>query len=88
MAKDTRDPQEILAHMISARVALTSAIFGLSEDRLIAPGAVGNWSVKDVMAHVGHWEGVCLEELRIHDSLLDIMRQLRLPYRELLPGML
>jgi Protein of unknown function (DUF1706) len=66
MAKDTRDPQEILAHIISARVALTSAIFGLSEDRLIAPGAVGKWSVKDVMAHVGHWEGVCLEELRIH----------------------
>jgi len=66
MAKDTRDPQEILAHIISARVALTAAIFGLSEDRLITPGAVGNWSVKDVMAHIGHWEEVCLEELRIH----------------------
>jgi DinB superfamily len=66
MAKDTRGPQEILAHIISARVALTSALFGLSEDRLMAPGAVGNWSVKDVMAHIGYWEEVCLEELRIH----------------------
>ena len=66
MAKDTRDPQEILAHITPARVALISAIFGLSEDRLTAPGAVGKWSVKDVMAHIGHWEEVCLEELRIH----------------------
>ena len=58
MAKDTRDPQEILAHIISARVALTSAIFGLSEEELTAPGAVGKWSVKDVMAHIGRWEEV------------------------------
>ncbi len=66
MAKDTREPREILAHSISARVALTSAIFGLSQAELTAPGVVGKWSVKDVMAHIGHWEGVCLEELHIH----------------------
>jgi hypothetical protein len=66
MAKDTRDPQEILAHITSARVDLTSALFGLNEDRLIASDAVGKWSVKDLMAHIGHWEEVCLEELRIH----------------------
>lgn len=66
MPKDTREPQEILAHIITSRVALTSAIFGLSEDRLTVPGAVGKWSVKDLMAHIGHWEAVCLEELRIH----------------------
>ena len=66
MPKDTREPQEILAHIITSRVALTSAIFGLSVDELTVPGAVGYWSVKDVMAHIGHWEEVCLEELRIH----------------------
>ncbi len=66
MAKDTRAPQEILAHITSARVALTSAIFGLSENELTTPGPVGKWSVKDVMAHIGHWEEVCLGELQIH----------------------
>ena len=66
MPKDTREPQEILAHIITSRVALTSAIFGLSEEELTTPGPVGKWSVKDVMAHIGHWEEVCLEELRIH----------------------
>ena len=65
MPKDTREPQEILAHVISARVALTSAIFGLSEEQLTRPGPVGRWSVKDVMAHIGHWEEVCLGELQI-----------------------
>jgi hypothetical protein len=66
MPKDTREPGEILAHVTSARVALTSAIFGLSEEELTRPGPVGKWSVKDVMAHIGHWEEVCLEELHVH----------------------
>ena len=56
MPKDTRDPQEILAQVITSRVALTSAIYGLSEDALTTQGAVGYWSVKDVMAHLGRWE--------------------------------
>ena len=66
MAKDTRAPQEILAHIIAARVALTSAMYGLSEDELTREGPVGRWSVKDVMAHIGHWEEVCLEEFETH----------------------
>ena len=66
MAKDTRAPQEILAHIIAARVALTSAIYGLSEAELTMAGPVGRWSVKDVMAHLGRWEEICLEELQKH----------------------
>ena len=66
MPKDTREPGEILAHVTTARVALTSAIYGLSEVDLVAKGAVGTWSVKDVMAHVGRWEEVCFDELQIH----------------------
>ena len=34
MPKDTRTPQEILAHVTAARVALTSAIYRLSEAEL------------------------------------------------------
>jgi hypothetical protein len=63
MPKDTRAPQEILAHIITSRVALTSAIYGLSADQLTREGPVGRWSVKDVMAHIGHWEEVCREEI-------------------------
>ncbi|MBA2288594.1 MAG: DinB family protein [Ktedonobacteraceae bacterium] len=66
MAKDTRQPKEILAHITAARVALTSAIYGLSEADLLKEGPVGRWSVKDVMAHVGRWEEVCRQELELH----------------------
>lgn len=66
MPKDTREPQEILAHITAARVALTSSIYGLNEDELTTKDAVGNWSVKDVMAHVGRWEEICFNELQKH----------------------
>lgn len=64
MPKDTREPQEILAHVTASRVALTSSIYGLSEAGLTMEGAVGRWSVKDVMAHLGRWEVICFEELQ------------------------
>ena len=66
MPKDTREPQEILAHVTASRVALTSAIYGLSEAELTMAGAVGRWSVKDVMAHLGRWEEICLAEVQKH----------------------
>lgn len=66
MPRDTREPQEILAHVTQSRVALTSAIYGLSEAELTTLGPAGRWSVKDLMAHLGQWEEVCLDELQKH----------------------
>jgi len=66
MPRDTREPHEILAHVTQSRVALTSAIYGLSEAELTMEGPVGRWSVKDVMAHLGRWEEVCFDELQKH----------------------
>ena len=66
MPRDTREPQEIIAHIITSRVALSSTIYGLSENELTVKGAVGEWSVKDVMAHIGRWEEICFEQLQKH----------------------
>lgn len=66
MPKDTRAPAEILEHVISSRVALTSAIYGLSETDMTTQHPVGKWSAKDVMAHIGRWEEVCFETLEAH----------------------
>jgi DinB superfamily len=66
MPRDTREPQEILDHITRAWVALTTAIYGLSEEQLTQAGAVGKWSVKNVMAHIGRWESVCFEILHNH----------------------
>jgi hypothetical protein len=66
MPKDTRTPAEILDHITSSRVALTSAIYGRSESDMAAQHPLGKWSVKDVMAHIGRWEEVCLDILQTH----------------------
>ena len=66
MPKDNRVPQDILAHITLSRVALTTTIYGLSETDMTSQHPVGKWSVKDVMAHVGRWEEVCLEVLETH----------------------
>ena len=66
MPKDTRTPGEILDHVNNARLGLTSAIYGLSEADLVRPDAVGTWSVKDVMAHLGRWEEIAFQQLSAH----------------------
>ncbi len=66
MPRDTREPKEILAHITTSRVALTLAIYGLSEADLTTGGVTGRWSVKELMAHLGRWESVCFEVLQVH----------------------
>src|SRR2546421_12976771 len=66
MPKDTRTPQEILDHITSSRVALTSAIYGMSEAEMTTQQPVGKWSVKDVIAHLGRREEICLSVLQAH----------------------
>jgi uncharacterized damage-inducible protein DinB len=47
---------EVLADLRAARERLLSAIEGLSDDDMLRVGAVGIWSVKDVLAHLVSWE--------------------------------
>lgn len=39
---------------------LLQEIEDLSEDDLCAPGVVGEWSIKDVLAHLAEWHRMCL----------------------------
>src|SRR5712691_5676088 len=66
MPRDTREPKEILAHITTSRVALTSAIYGLSEADLTTVWVADRWAIKDLMAHLGRWESVCFEVLQAH----------------------
>lgn len=50
----TRD--ELMDALRQARARLDSAIEGLSPDELTTPGPVGDWSVKDLLAHVTAWD--------------------------------
>jgi uncharacterized protein (TIGR03083 family) len=47
---------ELLAALQAARARLDAALAGLSPAELTAPGPVGDWSVKDLLAHVTSWD--------------------------------
>lgn len=53
-------PEDVVAatlHKIDASwTNLRDALDGIPDDRLAEKGAVGEWSVKDVMGHIGFWD--------------------------------
>ncbi len=51
-----KNKQELLDDLEAARVELLSAIEGLSEEEMVCPGVVGEWSVKDALAHIAAWD--------------------------------
>lgn len=48
--------QDVLDALSTARGDLLDALNGLTPDQMIMAGAVGIWSVKDVLAHLVAWE--------------------------------
>jgi uncharacterized damage-inducible protein DinB len=51
--------------MESSRRELLDAIAGLSDEELLEPGVVGEWSVRDVLQHISLWEAE-LVKLLVH----------------------
>src|SRR5215470_1168034 len=47
---------ELLDALQNARARLDKSLDGLSADELTRPGVVGDWSVKDILAHVTAWD--------------------------------
>src|ERR1700682_1569184 len=46
----------LLESIRSERARLMEAIEGLSDAALLEPGVVGDWSIKDILAHLSAWE--------------------------------
>jgi hypothetical protein len=46
----------ILEKLGSGHQQMLEAIDGLSEEAMLQPGVVGDWSVKDILNHLSHWE--------------------------------
>ena len=47
---------EILDALEDGRENLLEAIDGLSDEALLEPGVIGDWSVKDLLYHISMWE--------------------------------
>jgi hypothetical protein len=61
MAQSTRD--RLMTTMTRSWDALLASFEGLSEDELVRPGVVEQWSVKDILAHITTWEEEGLHHL-------------------------
>ena len=59
---------DIIADLRAARARFLRAIEGLSEEQMYQAGAVGYWSVKDVLAHLVSWEAELITALAKLDA--------------------
>lgn len=48
--------QELLKTIQKEREAFEAALAGLTPEQMTAPGAMGEWSVKDLIGHIAMWE--------------------------------
>ncbi|HEX3868348.1 MAG TPA: maleylpyruvate isomerase N-terminal domain-containing protein [Gemmatimonadaceae bacterium] len=55
--------QQLLTRIDTAWAAFTESYGGLTDAQLMEPGVVGDWSVRDLMAHVSIWEEESLKHL-------------------------
>ena len=55
--------QQALARLDAAWTDFEQAYAGLSESELTRPGVTGQWSVRDIIAHVTWWEEEALRHL-------------------------
>jgi uncharacterized damage-inducible protein DinB len=51
-----KSKHKLLDDLEAARVELLLTIEGLSEQEMVRPGVVGEWSVKDTLAHIAAWD--------------------------------
>jgi hypothetical protein len=59
------DRRQLLERLDAAWAAFQASYAGLSAAELMAPGVVGAWSVRDVLAHVTTWEEEALTHLPV-----------------------
>ena len=63
MSADQDRVEKLLAKLGATWAAFEDSFAGMSDARLVEPGVVDDWSVKDIMAHVTTWEAEALKHL-------------------------
>ena len=63
MTKYTRKV-DLLKDIQTERRRLDKTLSSLPEDQFMLPGVVGEWSIKDVLAHLAEWERLFLDWYR------------------------
>ena len=66
---------QIIRRLQTERKRLEQNLARLSQDRMVEPGVVGEWSVKDILAHLADWEAhmpVWMAAARSGDPVAEI----------------
>ena len=58
------DTTTLLGEVLRAHARLAMALADLTPDQLVQPGVVGDWSVKDILAHISFWEDRMVQDMR------------------------
>ncbi|HEX6655689.1 MAG TPA: maleylpyruvate isomerase N-terminal domain-containing protein [Candidatus Limnocylindria bacterium] len=53
----------LVAELEAARGEFVAALDAVEPDLLLTPGLVGDWSAKELVAHIGYWTGHAAEAL-------------------------
>lgn len=57
------DKQQLLKKLDSAWTAFKESYAGLSDSQMVEPNVMGDWSVRDILAHITIWEEEALKYL-------------------------
>jgi hypothetical protein len=63
MQHDRASVERLVEELVEARQAFTTALADVDPGLMLAPGLVGEWSARELMAHVGYWAGHAAESL-------------------------
>ena len=70
-----RTKTQILKRLTNERKLLEEEFATLTPEQMVQPGVVGEWSVKDVLAHLADWEAhmpIWIEAARRGDPVVEI----------------
>lgn len=56
MSRKAKTKEELLESIRTTHELLDKKFFGLTTDQMVWPGSMGDWSVKDILAHLVDWE--------------------------------
>lgn len=59
----TTSPEDLASHAEAARAEFLEVVAGLTPDQRAAQTLVGDWGLREIVAHVGYWVGMVGEAL-------------------------
>ena len=57
------DTETLIQELVAAREDFHAALAGVAPESMTTPGLIGDWSGRDLVAHLGYWAGHAVETI-------------------------